>query len=116
MSYIEGTVAAVPNANKDAYRDFSERSGAIFKEYGLQTLVECWAEDVPEGELTSFPKAVNLQEGESVVFSWMIWPDKATRDSAWSKMMEDKRLEALGDMPFDGKRMIYGGFVPFVEV
>jgi uncharacterized protein YbaA (DUF1428 family) len=116
MAYVEGTVTAVLNANKEAYRDYAQRSGEIFKEHGLQALVECWGEDVPDGELTSFPMAVKLQDDETVVFSWMIWPDKATRDTGWGKIMEDPRIAELGDMPFDGKRMIYGGFVPFVEV
>ena len=116
MAYVEGTVTAVLNANKEAYRDFARRSGEIFKEHGLQTLVECWGEDVPDGELTSFPMAVKLQQDETVVFSWMVWPDKTTRDAGWSKIMEDPRMAELGDMPFDGKRMIYGGFVPFVEL
>lgn len=116
MAYIEGTVAAVPDTNKDAYVDFSKRSGEIFKDYGLQSLVECWADDVPDGELTSFPMAVKLQPGESVVFSWMIWPDKATRDEGWRKIMDDPRMADMGEMPFDGKRMIFGGFVPVVEL
>ncbi len=116
MAYVEGTVTAVPDANKDAYVEFSRRSGEIFKEYGLETLVECWADEVPDGELTSFPKAVKLQQGESVVFSWMIWPDKTTRDVGWGKIMEDPRMQALGEMPFDGKRMIFGAFVPVVEL
>ena len=116
MAYVEGVAAAVPNANKEAYRDFARRSGEIFKEYGLLSLVECWGDDVPAGELTSFPMAVKLQEGETVVFSWMIWPDKASRDADWAKIMEDPRMDALGDMPFDGKRMIFGGFVPIVEL
>lgn len=116
MAYVEGTVTAVPDANKEAYIDFSKRSGAIFKDHGLQSLVECWADDVPDGEQTSFPMAVKLQPGESVVFSWMVWPDKATRDDGWRKIMDDPRMAEMGEMPFDGKRMIFGGFVPVVDL
>ena len=71
--------------------------------------METWGEDVPDGKVTSFPMAVKLEEGESVVFSWLVWPDKATADSAWQKMMEDPRMKDM-DMPFDGKRMMWGGF------
>jgi uncharacterized protein YbaA (DUF1428 family) len=116
MTYIEAAVSAVPNANRAVYEEFSRQTGAIFKDHGLLTLIECWGEDVPEGDLTSFPLAVKLQDGESVVLSWMVWPDKATRDEGWRTIMDDPRMEALGQMPFDGKRMIFGGFEPIVEL
>lgn len=115
--YVDGFVAAVPTANKAAYKAHAEKAGAIFKEFGMQSMVECWGDDVPDGKLTSFPMAVKCEENETVVFSWCIWPDKATRDAGWAKVMEDPRMNpANNPMPFDGKRMIYGGFNVLVEL
>ena len=86
-------------------------SSDLFKEYGALTVVDCWGDDVPEGKLTSFTMAVKRESEESVVFSWITWPSKAVRDDAWKKLMEDPRMSpADSPMPFDGKRMIYGGF------
>lgn len=116
MSYVDAVVIAVPTAKKDAYLDLAERYDAIIKSYGALKVTECWGDDVPDGKLTSLPKAVMLEDGETVVFSWIIWPDKATRDAGWAKMHEDPRMAELGDMPFDGKRMIFGGFTPILEV
>lgn len=107
--YVDGFVAAVPNGNKDAYRKHAEVAAAEFKKYGAQRLVECWGDDVPDGKLTSFPMAVKKQDGESVVFSWIVWPDKTTRDAGWKRMQDDGKMKPA-EMPFDGKRMIYGGF------
>ncbi|MEO1038212.1 MAG: DUF1428 domain-containing protein [Pseudomonadota bacterium] len=117
MSYVEGFVLPVPNSARDAYIEHARYSGEIFKEYGMVSMVECWGDDVPEGKLTSFPLAVKLQADETVVFSWVVWPDKATRDAGWEKIMADPRMndESMA-MPFDGKRMIFGGFVPVVEM
>jgi uncharacterized protein YbaA (DUF1428 family) len=116
--YVDGFVLAVPSDKKDAYRDHALKFWEVFKEFGALTMVECWGDDVPEGKLTSFPMAVQCEEGETVVFSWTTWPDKATRDKGWKDMMEDPRLKNMSpaDNPFDGKRMIYGGFSPIVEV
>ncbi len=86
----------------------------LFQEYGATAHVETWGVDVPDGHTTSFPMAVKLEEGEVVVFSWLTWPDKATADDAWRKMMEDPRMAEM-DMPFDGKRMMWGGFEPVFE-
>lgn len=108
--------AAVPTANRDAFRDHAAKAAAVFREYGALSCVECWGDDVPEGKLTSFPMAVQRGEDETVVFSWIVWPSRAVRDAAWEKVMQDPRMRNDTDpMPFDGQRMIYGGFVPIVE-
>ena len=117
MSYVDGFVVAVPTANRDVYRKNAETAAAVFKEYGATKVVECWGDDVPEGKLTSFPIAVQRKEDETVVFSWITWPSRAVRDQGMKKSMEDPRLQqAMNPMPFDGKRMIYGGFEVIVEV
>ena len=110
MAYIDGFVAPAPAANRDAYRKFAAEAATLFKEYGATRVVETWGDDVPDGKVTDFKGAVKAEDGEVIVFSWVEYPDKATRDAAGKKMMEDPRMETLGDMPFDGKRMIYGGF------
>ena len=116
MAYVDGFVLAVPKANRDAYKTFAEQSMAMFKEYGALKLVECWGDDVPDGEVTSFPMAVNCQADETVVFAWLLWPSKEVRDAGNEKMMEDPRIKTMmGAMPFDGKRMIYGGFGMIVD-
>jgi uncharacterized protein YbaA (DUF1428 family) len=116
MAYVDGFVAAVPTANKEAYRTHSEAALAVFREYGATRCVECWGDDVPEGEVTSFSMAVKRQDDETVIFSWIEWPSKAVRDAGMAKVMADPRL-APGEnpMPFDGKRMIYGGFQPIID-
>lgn len=111
MTYVDGFVAAVPTGNRDAYRKHSEATSAVFKEYGALTVVECWGDDVPEGKLTSFPMAVQRKADETVVFSWITWPSRKVRDEGWKKIMEDPRMQPdKNPMPFDGKRLIYGGF------
>lgn len=115
MTYVDGFVAAVPTANKEAYRKHAESAWPLFKGYGALKMVENWGVDVPDGEVTSLPMAVKLKPDETVVFSWVIWPDKATRDEAWAKMSADMDAN-MGDMPFDGKRMIFGGFELLLEV
>ncbi len=115
MSYVDGFVTAVPTANKKSYRQFAENAATAFKKLGALRLVECWGEDVPEGILTSFPKAVGKKDDETVAFSWIVWPSKAVRDEGWQKMMEDPSVRpGAATMPFDGKRMIHGGFETFV--
>ena len=114
MSYVDGFLVAVPTEKKAAYTKLALEAAAIFKEYGALNVVECWGEDVPEGKLTSFPMAVKLEANETVVFSWVVWPDRDTRDSGMKKFMDDPRMQA-SDMPFDGKRMIYGGFEVIVD-
>jgi len=115
--YVDGFVAAVPTANKDAYRDHAARAWPVFKDHGATRMVECWGDEVPEGKVTSFPMAVQCKSDETVVFSWVIWPDKAARERGWAAIMEDERMNpANNPMPFDGKRMIYGGFMPILDV
>jgi uncharacterized protein YbaA (DUF1428 family) len=111
MSYIEGFVAAVPRNNKEAYRQHAAGSVSYFKEFGATRQVETWGDDVPDGKVTDFKGAVKAQPDEVVVFSWLEYPDKATRDAANKKIMSDPNMKEMGKhMPFDGKRMIYGGF------
>jgi uncharacterized protein YbaA (DUF1428 family) len=109
MTYIDGFVAAVPTANRDAYRKHAEVASAVFKDHGALSVVECWGDDVPEGEGTSFSKAVHRKDDETVVFSWITWASRSARDQGMKKAGEDARLQNV-DMPFDGKRMILGGF------
>ncbi len=113
MPYFDGFVAAVPVDNREAYKAHAETAWQIFQDLGALAVWECWGDDVPDGEITSFPMAVQAKENETVVFSWTAWPDKEIRNAAWSKMMSDPKIaDAMGEMPFDGKRMIYGGFTP----
>jgi uncharacterized protein YbaA (DUF1428 family) len=116
MSYIDGFVIPVPDANRDAFIAHARKFDPIFIEYGAIRVIECWSDDVPAGKVTDFRRAVEAKDGESVVFSWIEWPDKAARDAGMKKFMDDPRLEEVGDMPFDGKRMIFGGFAPVVEL
>jgi len=115
MSYIDGCVIAVPTANRDAYLEHARSTDALFKEHGAIQIVEGWGTDVPDGKVTDFKKAVQAASDETVVFSWVLWPDKATRDAAWGKLMDDERMKNIA-MPYDGKRMIYGGFEAILEV
>ncbi|MCB9958893.1 MAG: DUF1428 domain-containing protein [Rhodospirillaceae bacterium] len=115
MTYIDGFVMAVPTANKDAFAAHATAAVPIFKDHGALSVTECWGDDVPEGKVTSFPMAVQRRADETVVFSWIVWPSKAVRDGAMAKLMNDPRFEELGEMPFDGKRMIMGGFQPIVD-
>jgi uncharacterized protein YbaA (DUF1428 family) len=115
MSYIDGFVIAVPAANKGKYLEHARKALPMFKEYGATRLAEGWGDDVPDGKVTDFRRAVQAQDGEVVIFSWLEWPSKTVRDAGMKKMMEDPRMKEMGDMPFDGKRMIYGGFQPILD-
>jgi uncharacterized protein YbaA (DUF1428 family) len=109
--YVDGFLLAVPTANKEAYRAFAAGMAAAFKEHGALSIVECWGDDVPEGKVNSMRSAVLLREDETVVFAWIAWPDKATRESGMKKAFDDPRRPIdMSAMPFDGKRMIFGGF------
>jgi uncharacterized protein YbaA (DUF1428 family) len=116
MTYVEGFVVAVPTANKDAYREHAADAAPVFKELGVKRMVEAWADDVPDGKVTDFRRAVQAKEDESIVFSWFEYPSKAVRDAANEKMMSDPRMKEMGaSMPFDGQRMIFSGFEAIVE-
>ena len=111
MNYIDGALAAVPTANKEAYRLHAEKSAAVFKKHGALALTECWGDDIPDGETNSLRSAVLLKPGETVVLSVITWPDKATRDKGWEAIMADPEMSPENNpMPFDGKRLIFGGF------
>ncbi len=113
MSYVDGFVAAVPAANREVYREHASKAAPLFKEYGATRVVECWGDDVKRGTQTDFFRAVAAKDDEVVIFSWIEWPSKEARDSAWEKLMADPRMQPdANPMPFDGKRMIYGGFAP----
>ena len=116
MDYLDGFVAAVPSARREAYRQHAEAAAAVFREHGALRVVECWGDDVPEGRLTSFPMAVKREADETVVFSWIVWPSRAARDAGMKKVMADPRVQPdVNPMPFDGKRLIYGGFEIIVD-
>ena len=117
MDYVDGFVVAVPTANKETYRKHAEKAAAVFKEFGALKVIECWGDDVPEGKVTSFPMAVQRKPDETVVFSWVTWPSRQVRDEGWKKVMADPRLQPDNNpMPFDGKRLIYGGFQAIVDL
>jgi uncharacterized protein YbaA (DUF1428 family) len=116
MTYFEGFVAPVPEANKESYRKHAAEFAPLALEFGVKRHFEAWDSDVPEGKVTDFRKAVDAKPDEKVVFAWFEYPDKAARDAANAKMMSDPRMENMGEtMPFDGKRMIMGGFEAIVE-
>lgn len=111
MTYIDGFVAAVPSKNKQKYIEHAQLSAVVFKDHGALSIIEAWGDDTPEGETTSFPMAVKCEAGETVVFSTVVWPSKEVRNAGWAGIMEDPRMNSENNpMPFDGKRMIYGGF------
>lgn len=125
MSYIDGFVIAVPTSNRQKFIEHAELGDSVFIELGALRILECWGDDVPDGKLTDFRKAVQAKDDETIVFSWIEWPDKATRDAAHAKMADwmhhpekaDARMHPdKNPMPFDGRRLIFGGFAPIVEL
>lgn len=116
MAYIDGFVAAVPTANKAAYIDHAKKAAVVFKRHGALKMVDTWGDDIPSGEVTSFPMAVQCKPDETVVFSWVVWPSKEARESGMQKIFADPDMqEEANPMPFDGKRLIYGGFEVIME-
>ena len=116
MTYIDGFVAAVPTANRDKFQRHAEAAAVVFKEHGALKIVECWGDDIPDGQVTSFPMAVKCKKDETVIFSWIVWPSREVRDAGMQKVMADPRLQPdANPMPFDGKRAIFGGFKVIVE-
>jgi uncharacterized protein YbaA (DUF1428 family) len=115
-AYVDGFVVPVPEGNREAYREMAQKASAIFLEFGAVRVVEALGDDVPEGKITDYRRAVKQEGGEDVVYSWIEWPDKATRVSGWEKVMKDDRMKPDHDkMPFDGKRMFWGGFEVLVD-
>lgn len=110
--YIDGFLAAVPTAQRAAYRQHAAEAARVFRKHGALEIIEAWADDVPEGKLTSMPMAVKLKQDESVVFSWIVWPSKTVRQRAMQAVMNDPDMPQ--NMPFDGQRLIYGGFTPLL--
>ncbi len=116
MKYVDGYLVAVPAKNKEAYRAMATKAAAVFKEFGALRVVECWGDEVPKGKVTDFQGAVKAKDDEVVVFSWCEWPSKEVRDAGMKKVMEDPRMQPdWANTPFDGQRMIFGGFVPLLE-
>ncbi len=115
MTYISGFVTPVPTASKAAYIRLAEQAGALFQEFGALSVMEAWGDKLPDGKVTDFRRAVQATADETVVLSWVIWPDRATADAAEAKMMADPRVKTW-EMPFDGRRMIFGGFDPVLQL
>ena len=114
--YVDGFVVAVPHENREAYRAMAQKAAGIFTEFGATRVVEAWGDDVPEGQVTDYQRAVKAEAGEGIIYSWVEWPDKEARNKGWEKMMSDPDMKPPEDgMPFDGKRMFWGGFAPLVD-
>ena len=117
MSYVDGFVLAVPKQRIEEYKELARKAGDVWKEFGALAYVECTGDDVPYGELTSFPRAVQATDDEIVIFSWIVYESREQRDEINAKVMADPRMDGdMASMPFDGKRMIFGGFKPFIEL
>lgn len=117
MSYVDGFVLAVPKANLEAYKVVARIAGEAFREHGALAYVECVGDDVPYGKLTSFPRAVQATDDEHVIFAWIVYESRQKRDEVQAKVFEDPRLkDQMDSMPFDTKRMIFGGFETFLDM
>ncbi|KGJ05587.1 Uncharacterized conserved protein YbaA, DUF1428 family [Paracoccus halophilus] len=115
MTYYSGFLLAVPTANKQAFIDHARKSWQFFRKKGALRMVENWGVDVPRGKVTDFYMATQAREDEAVLFSWVEWPDRETADAAYASMMEDPDMQDMGEMPFDGMRMMWGGFEPVLD-
>lgn len=115
MAYVDGFVVPVPADNRQAYLVMAQAAAPVFQKYGALRVVECWGDDVPDGKTTDFKRAVKSEQGENVVFSWIVWASKEARDEGMAKAMQDPVFKAMKDMPFDGQRMIWGGFDVIVD-
>jgi len=116
MTYVDGVMLPVPSAAKDAYLEHAREFASVFKKHGALSVVECWGDDVPEGTVNSMHTAVLRKPDETVVFSWITWPSKTVRDEAWQKITTEMQAsKSMSAMPFDGQRMIFGGFEMLIE-
>ncbi len=115
MSYVDGFLIPVPTDNKQAFREMAEKAAAVFCRHGALRVVEAWGDDVPHGKTTDFHMAVKAAASETVVFAWIEWPSKAVRDEGMKKVMADEGMKPEADMPFDGRRMIFGGFATIID-
>lgn len=116
MSYVDGFVCAVPTDKRAQYTEYADKAALLFKQFGAEHVLEAWGDEVPDGEVTSFPMAVKCEDHETVVFSWVMWPSKEVRDEGMAKFMNDPICDPnVNPMPFDGKRVIYGGFETIVD-
>lgn len=113
VGYVDGSLIAVPTANKAAYKEMALKAGELFKEYGALRVVDAWGDDVPDGKVTDYKGAVKAKDDETVVYGWVEWPSKEVRDASWGKLMADSRMQF--EMPFDGQRMVHGGFTPILD-
>jgi uncharacterized protein YbaA (DUF1428 family) len=114
-TYLDGYVLPVPKANREAYRELAQKMSGVFQEFGALRVVEAWGEDTPDGSKTDYNRATLKKDDEAVVYSWIEWPDKATRDAGWEKLMKDERMQKQEQPPFDGQRMMWGGFAPILD-
>lgn len=116
MNYVDGFVVAVPTANREAYQRHAQDMAGLFRKHGALSVTECWGDDVPPGKLTSFPLAVKCEANETVVFSWVCWPSRQSRDEGWKELMQEPQMQPTNSPNlFDGKRLIYGGFQAIVQ-
>jgi len=113
--YVDGYLLPVAEGKKEDYRALAQKAAGRFKDYGAVRVVEAWGDDVPEGKVTDYQRAVKAEEGEGIIYSYVEWPDKETRDKGWERMMSDPDMQPDGEMPFDGKRMFWGGFRPIID-
>lgn len=113
--YVDGYLLPVPEAKKEEYRALAQKVAGKFKDYGAVRVVEAWGDDLPEGKVTDYQRAVKAEAGEGIIYSYVEWPDKETRDKGWQRMMADPDMQPEGEMPFDGKRMFWGGFRPIID-